>query len=88
MAAMSRHSNKKRENIRALFGRKNFNPESFPFIYSTTTGSSNTSYLWLYSVLSNANALKAVKVCSEWTINTEPSSLIGYGKPYLELHIN
>ena len=52
----------------ALFGWKNLNPVSFPFIYSEIRGYSITCFSWIYSQLSNTNALQAAKGASEWII--------------------
>jgi hypothetical protein len=63
-------------NKGALYGWKNLNPVSFPFIYSEITGYAITSFCWLYSELGNLAALKAAKECSEWIIKNRRSYLL------------
>ena len=63
-------------NKGALYAWKNFNPVSFPFIYSEITGYGITAYLWIYSELRKANALKAAKDCSEWIIKNMKSYML------------
>jgi hypothetical protein len=67
---------KKGPNKGALYGWRNFNPVSFPFIYSEITGYGITAYLYIYSELRNANALQAAKDCSEWIIKNMKSYML------------
>ena len=60
----------------ALYGWKNLNPVSFPFIYSEITGYGITSFLWIYSETSKIAALQAAKDCSEWIIKNMKSYVL------------
>lgn len=65
-------------NRGAVYGWKNLDPPSYPFIYSEITGYAITSYVYIYSELLNNEALAAAKDCANWLIqNTstnKPSS--------------
>lgn len=63
-------------NKGALFGWKNLNPVSFPFIYSEITGYAITSFLWIYSQTGNLNALQAAKDAAEWIIKKMQSHML------------
>src|SRR6187551_949587 len=63
-------------NKGGLYGWKNLNPVSFPFIYSEITGYGITSFLWIYSLTSNNAALQAAKDCSEWIIKNMRSYVL------------
>ena len=63
-------------NKGALYGWKNLNPVSFPFIYSEITGYGITTYLWYYAQSSNIAAFQAAKDCSEWIIKNMKSYLL------------
>jgi len=64
------------KNKGALFGWKNLNPISFPFIYSEITGYSITCFSWIYSQYSNKYALQAAKDASEWIIKNMRSYIL------------
>jgi hypothetical protein len=64
------------QNKGALFGWKNLNPVSFPFIYSEITGYGITAFLWIYSVLGDTIALQAAKDASQWIIKNLRSYLL------------
>jgi hypothetical protein len=65
-------------NRGAVYGWKNLNPPSYPFIYSEITGYAITSYVYIYSELLNNEALAAAKDCANWLIqntsNNKPST--------------
>ena len=63
-------------NKGGLYGWKNLNPVSFPFIYSEITGYGITSFLWIYSEFSNVAALQAAKECSEWIVKNMKSYML------------
>jgi hypothetical protein len=67
---------KRGKNKGALFGWKNLNPVSFPFIYSEITGYSITCFSWIYSQYSNNYALQAAKDASEWIIKNMRSYIL------------
>ena len=46
-------------NKGAIYGWKNLNPPSYPFIYSEITGYAITSYVYIYSELLDYEALSA-----------------------------
>lgn len=60
----------------ALYGWKNLNPVSFPFIYSEITGYGITFFLWIHSTTSNIAALQAAKDCSKWIIKNMKSYVL------------
>jgi hypothetical protein len=64
------------QNRGALYGWKNLNPVSFPFIYSEITGYAITSYCWIYSELGYSAALKAANESSEWILKNMRSYLL------------
>ena len=64
------------QNKGALFGWKNLNPESFPFIYSEITGYAITSFSWIYSSLGNRLALQAARESAEWVQKNMRSNLL------------
>ena len=55
-------------NKGAIYGWKNLNPPSYPFIYSEITGYAITSYVYIYSELLDYEALSAAKDCAYWLI--------------------
>lgn len=63
-------------NKGALYGWKNLNPPSFPFIYSEITGYSITYFSWIASEFGNLNALEAAKEASDWIIRNMQSDLL------------
>src|ERR1044071_1015027 len=63
-------------NEGALYGWKNLNPVSFPFIYSEITGYGITSFLWIYSETGNIHALQAAKDASQWIIKNMRSYML------------
>jgi hypothetical protein len=58
----------------AMYGWKNLNPPSYPFIYNEITGYAITSFLYIYSELREPAALKAAKDSAEWLIKNMRSS--------------
>ena len=56
------------DNKGALYGWKNLNPPSFPFIYTEITGYATTCFCWLFSEFGNKVALVAAKEASNWVI--------------------
>jgi len=64
------------QNKGALYGWKNLNPVSFPFIYSEITGYATTTFCWLYSQLGNTFALQAAKESADWIIRNMRSHLL------------
>lgn len=67
------HSGK---NKGAVYGWKNLNPVSFPFIYSEITGYSITMLSWLYSESGNREALRAAMQSAAWIKNSMRSYLV------------
>lgn len=64
------------KNKGALYGWKNLNPTSFPFIYSEITGYAITAFSWIYSISYDSTALVAAKESSEWIIRNMHSHLL------------
>ena len=64
------------KNRGALYGWKNLNPVSFPFIYSEITGYAITAFSWIYSFSDDSTALAAAKESSEWIIRNMRSHLL------------
>ena len=52
----------------AMYGWKNLNPTSYPFIYNEIVGYSITAFSWIYSELGQVAALDAAKDASYWII--------------------
>jgi Glycosyl hydrolase family 47 len=52
----------------AVYGWKNLNPPSYPFIYNEITGYALTSLIYIYSELSQPEALHAAKDSANWLI--------------------
>jgi hypothetical protein len=52
----------------AMYGWKNLNPTSYPFIYNEIVGYSITAFSWIYSELGQVAALDAAKAASHWII--------------------
>ena len=76
------------QNKGALFGWKNLNPKSFPFIYSEITGYAVTSFSWIYSSLGNALALQAARESAEWIQRNMQSNLLVARPPALGIEPN
>lgn len=55
-------------NSGAVYGWKNLNPPSYPFIYSEITGYAITSFLYIYSELGEYEALQAAKDSANWLV--------------------
>lgn len=64
------------QNKGALYGWKNLDPISYPFIYSEITGYAITSFCWIYSRLGNNSALQAAKESADWIIKNMRSYLL------------
>ena len=60
----------------ALFGWKNLNSKSFPFIYSEITGYAVTSFSWIYASLGNYLALQAARESAKWIQKNIQSNLL------------
>jgi uncharacterized protein YyaL (SSP411 family) len=54
------------KNKGAVYGWKNLNPVSFPFIYSEITGYSITAFCWLYAKSASQAALEAAMQSASW----------------------
>jgi hypothetical protein len=52
----------------AMYGWKNLNPTSYPFIYNEIVGYSITAFSWIYSEMGQVAALDAAKAASHWII--------------------
>jgi len=64
------------QNKGALYGWKNLDPVSFPFIYSEITGYATTTFCWIYSQLGNISALQAANESADWIIKNMRSYLL------------
>jgi hypothetical protein len=51
-----------------MYGWKNLNPNSYPFIYNEIVGYSITAFTWIHTELGEIAALKAAYDASEWII--------------------
>ena len=60
----------------ALYGWKNLNNGSFPFIYSEITGYAITCFCWIASQLGNQVSLEAAIEASDWIIRNMHSNLL------------
>jgi len=60
----------------ALYGWKNLNNGSFPFIYSEITGYAITCFCWIASQLGNQVSLEAAIEASDWIIRNMQSNLL------------
>jgi len=76
------------QNKGALFGWKNLNPKSFPFIYSEITGYAVTSFSWIYSSLGYDSALQAARESAEWIQRNAQSNLLVARPPALGIEPN
>jgi hypothetical protein len=65
----------------ALYGWKNLNNGSFPFIYSEITGYAITCFCWIASRLGNQVALEAAIEASDWIIRNMHSNLLVARRP-------
>jgi hypothetical protein len=66
----------------AMYGWKNLNPPSYPFIYNEITGYAITSFLYIYSELGEPKALQAAKDSANWIVkNVRNSSSSSYLLP-------
>ena len=52
----------------AMYGWKNLNSTSYPFIYNEIVGYSITAFSWIYSELGQVAAIDAAKNASHWVI--------------------
>lgn len=65
----------------AIYGWKDLNPPSYPFIYSEATGYSITLLSWVYAELMEPAALQAAKESSQWILkNMRNPHLITAGR--------
>ena len=67
----------------ALYGWKNLNPPSYPFVYSEITGYAVSCFSWICSELGRPEALHAAKEAAQWIIrkmNSEFLLAAGYVK--------
>ena len=76
------------QNKGALFGWKNLNTKSFPFIYSEITGYAVTSFSWIYSSFGNQLALQAARESTEWIQGNMQSNLLVARPPALGIEPN
>jgi hypothetical protein len=67
---------KKGKHKGALYGWKNFNPTSFPFIYSEVTGYAISFFSWISIEFSRTDALKAAKDSCIWISKNMRSHLV------------
>jgi len=67
---------KKGKHKGALYGWKNFNPTSFPFIYSEITGYAITFFSWVSVEFSRADALNAAKDSCIWISKNMRTQLV------------
>ena len=58
----------------AMYGWKNLNPPSYPFIYNEITGYAITSFLYIYSKLGEPEALQAAKNSANWIVKNVRNS--------------
>lgn len=58
----------------AMYGWKNLNPPSYPFIYNEITGYAITAFLYIYSELGEPEALQAAKDSANWMVKNIRSS--------------
>lgn len=65
----------------AMYGWKNLNPPSYPFIYNEITGYAITSFLYIYSELGEPVALQAAKDSANWIVKNVRSSSSSYLLP-------
>jgi Glycosyl hydrolase family 47 len=71
------------ENKGAIYGWKNLNPPSFPFIYSEITGYAITCFSWIASEFGNQDALEAAQEASDWIVRNLHSNLLVARPPAL-----
>jgi len=67
---------KRGENKGALYGWKQLNPPSFPFIYSEITGYAVSCFTWMAAEFGNLDALKAAKSAYSWIAKNSSSGLV------------
>jgi hypothetical protein len=60
----------------ALYGWKDLNSRSFPFIYSEITGYAITCFSWIASEFGNKDSLRAAKDSYDWIIKNMRSHLV------------
>jgi len=70
-------------NKGALYGWKNLNPPSFPFIYSEITGYAVTCFSWIASEFGNKKALGAAEEATGWILRNLNSNLL-FARPPAE----
>jgi hypothetical protein len=58
----------------AMYGWKNLNPPSYPFIYNEITGYAITTFLYIYSELGEPEALQVAKDSANWIVKNIRSS--------------
>ena len=76
---------RKGPNKGALYGWKNPNPPSFPFIYSEITGYGITCFSWIASEFGNRLALDAAKEAASWIERNLHSNLL-FARPAAKKH--
>jgi hypothetical protein len=57
-----------------MYGWKNLNPPSYPFIYNEITGYAITAFLYIYSELREPEALQVAKDSANWIVKNIRSS--------------
>ena len=63
----------------AMYGWKDLDSQTYPFIYSEITGYAITSFLWIYSEINMPFALEAAKEAAYWIIDNMKSYLVPAG---------
>jgi hypothetical protein len=71
---------KKGPDTGAIYGWKDLNPPSYPFIYSEATGYAITLLSWVYAELMEPAALDAAKESSQWIIKNMHNNLLTAGR--------
>ena len=67
----------------AVYGWKNLNPASYPFVYNEITGYAITSFLYIFSELGQPEALQAAKDSANWLVENlhgSSSNLLAAGE--------
>jgi hypothetical protein len=64
----------------AIYGWKDLNPPSYPFIYSEATGYATTLFSWAYTELKEPSALQAAKEASQWILKNMCNHLLTGGR--------
>ena len=68
----------------AIYGWKDLNPPSYPFIYSEATGYATTLLSWAYAELKEPAALQAAKEASQWILKNMYNHLLTAGRARID----